>query len=140
MTNSLVMIVCNWPPFLNRFLEKVYPLAQATNLGGHSISIKTDSEREEAFALEEEHERKGQGEKSIKGTEMLTVFSSHWVTVRYRADNKSVVVFLSLQIEEPDDSLEDGLWRLSNCSGDVNLRNKYPAAYEAFKKELRGLG
>ena len=140
MINSLVMIVCNWPPYLTRSLEKLYPLAQETNLGGHSISIKTDSEREEVFALEEEHERKGQGEKSIKGTEMLTVFSSDWVTVRYRADNKSVVVFLSLQIEEPDDSLEDGLWRLSNCSGDVNLRNKYPAAYEAFKKELRGLG
>jgi hypothetical protein len=125
MINSLVMIVCNWPPCLNRSLERLYTLTQATNLGGYSISIKTDSEREEVFALEEEHERKGQGEKSIKGTEMLTVFSSDWVTVRYRADNRSVVVFLSLQTEEPVDSLEDGLWRLSECSDDVNLRNKY---------------
>jgi hypothetical protein len=37
MYNSVAVFVCAWPPFLDRSLGKLHPLAQATNLGGHSL-------------------------------------------------------------------------------------------------------
>jgi len=68
MYNSLAVIVCTWPPFLNRSLGELYPLAQSINLGGHSLYQRTGSGWEGVpEALEEEYERKGKGGSKAPG-------------------------------------------------------------------------
>ncbi len=71
MYNSVAVIVCTWPPFLNRSLGELYPLAQRLNLGGHFLYRRTSSGWEGVpGALEEEYERKekeGQRHQDIDG-------------------------------------------------------------------------